>query len=463
MKFMMSNMGPLRFAEFELNDLTIISGRNNTGKTYATYGVYGFLKEWSKHIQFDFLDDKIDMLLKNGTIHIENDSLTNRVLDIIKTLNHNYSNDLHTIFGSSKKTFEKSSFGVYINPEDLKFNNNYRHKVFSGNDNLVLSVSGSDDKNGVDIVFVDHEGNDEFPKFFLKDILKQILSGYIFSGIFPNTFILSAERTGASIFRQELDFSRNRLLSEIHNLKNTNMTSISNLLNKVDSSYALPVEDNVDYIRRLEDVSKSESYISNTYPEIIKYFDEISEGTFHVGKSQELYYSPHSRKSLKLPMDDSSSSVRSLLAMGFYLRHTAQMGDLLIIDEPELNLHPDNQRKVARLLAMLVNAGVKVFITTHSDYLIKEFNTLIMLHKKEEIEQRIMESEGYKSSELLDFKQVTAYFIGEKRTKIPGNKSSSKIKTLVQSKVAKNTGIHVESFDTAIEDMNRIQDEILWS
>lgn len=241
------------------------------------------------------------------------------------------------------------------------------------------------------------------------------------------------------------------------------MTSISNLLNKVDSSYALPVEDNVDYIRRLEDVSKSESYISNTYPEIIKYFDEISEGTFHVGKSQELYYSPHSRKSLKLPMDDSSSSVRSLLAMGFYLRHTAQMGDLLIIDEPELNLHPDNQRKVARLLAMLVNAGVKVFITTHSDYLIKEFNTLIMLHKKEEIEQRIMESEGYKSSELLDFKQVTAYFIGEKRTKIPGNKSSSKIKTLVQSKVAKNTGIHVESFDTAIEDMNRIQDEILWS
>lgn len=53
---------------------------------------------------------------------------------------------------------------------------------------------------------------------------------------------------------------------------------------------------------------------------------------------------------------------------------------MLIIDEPELNLHPDNQRKMAGLLARLVNCGVKVLVTTHSDYLIRELNNRVMLN-----------------------------------------------------------------------------------
>ena len=82
-----------------------------------------------------------------------------------------------------------------------------------------------------------------------------------------------------------------------------------------------------------------------------------------------------------MTMDESSSAVRSLLDIGFYLRHVANPGDLLMVDEPELNLHPENQRLIARLFARIVNLGIKVFITTHSDYIIKELNTLIMLKR----------------------------------------------------------------------------------
>jgi predicted ATPase len=42
----------------------------------------------------------------------------------------------------------------------------------------------------------------------------------------------------------------------------------------------------------------------------------------------------------------------------------------IFIDEPELNLHPENQRLITQVLANLVNIGIKVFITTHSDYII---------------------------------------------------------------------------------------------
>ena len=44
--FTFRNIGPIKKAEMELGDLTIIAGRNNTGKTYVAYTLYGFLKTW---------------------------------------------------------------------------------------------------------------------------------------------------------------------------------------------------------------------------------------------------------------------------------------------------------------------------------------------------------------------------------------------------------------------------------
>ena len=103
-------------------------------------------------------------------------------------------------------------------------------------------------------------------------------------------------------------------------------------------------------------------------------FADIIGGDYQITQYDQLYYIPKGT-GLKLTMDQSSSAVRSLLDVGFYLRHVAQKGDLLMVDEPELNLHPANQRRIARLFARLVNLGVKVFITTHSDYIVKELTT----------------------------------------------------------------------------------------
>ncbi|MFM7714300.1 MAG: AAA family ATPase, partial [Microcystis sp.] len=115
------------------------------------------------------------------------------------------------------------------------------------------------------------------------------------------------------------------------------------------------------------------------HPSILEDFADIIGGQYMITSNDELYYIPKGKK-LRLSMDESSSAVRSLLDIGFYLRHEARIGDLLIVDEPELNLHPENQRRIAKLFARLINIGIKVFITTHSDYIIKEINTLIMLN-----------------------------------------------------------------------------------
>ena len=47
MKFVFNNSGPIARAELELGDFTIISGRNNTGKTRIVYALYGFMKTFT--------------------------------------------------------------------------------------------------------------------------------------------------------------------------------------------------------------------------------------------------------------------------------------------------------------------------------------------------------------------------------------------------------------------------------
>ena len=48
----------------------------------------------------------------------------------------------------------------------------------------------------------------------------------------------------------------------------------------------------------------------------------------------------------------------------------ASIGDLILIENPESHLHPIGQTKIGELLARTAQAGVQVFIETHSDHLI---------------------------------------------------------------------------------------------
>lgn len=50
MRFDIENMGVLTKASIELGDLTIVCGRNNTGKTYITNSIFGFLERWHDYI-----------------------------------------------------------------------------------------------------------------------------------------------------------------------------------------------------------------------------------------------------------------------------------------------------------------------------------------------------------------------------------------------------------------------------
>ena len=122
-----------------------------------------------------------------------------------------------------------------------------------------------------------------------------------------------------------------------------------------------------------------------------------------------------------------------------------------MIDEPELNLHPKNQILVARLLVLLVNAGIKVFITTHSDYIVRELSNCIMLHNlSDEQIQKIKKqrySKKYSKEYGLESKKVRAYLAEN----IKGQN------TLKAVKITQEQGVFMETFDEPIDSQNENQ------
>ena len=79
----------------------------------------------------------------------------------------------------------------------------------------------------------------------------------------------------------------------------------------------------------------------------------------------------------EMRLNQVSSMVSELAPLVLFLRSGIKPGDTLIIEEPEAHLHPGAQADMAVILARLVRAGVKVIITTHSDWLLQEIGNLI--------------------------------------------------------------------------------------
>ena len=122
--------------------------------------------------------------------------------------------------------------------------------------------------------------------------------------------------------------------------------------------------------------------------------DEVLRGEIMVkrpaGGYPEFRYRPQ-KSEHALRMSHSSAMVSELAPLVFFLRGVVRPGDTLIIEEPEAHLHPAAQTKVALTLARLVRVGVRVIITTHSNWLLEQISNLVREGEVMKLEENRME------------------------------------------------------------------------
>ena len=115
--------------------------------------------------------------------------------------------------------------------------------------------------------------------------------------------------------------------------------------------------------------------------------DTVLRGGVRVDASDANYphfvYRPKGWR-VELPLMRSSSMVSELAPIVLYLRHVVRPGDVLVIEEPESHLHPAMQVEVIRRLAEVVRSGVRVIVTTHSEWVLDELANIVLASQVEE-------------------------------------------------------------------------------
>lgn len=105
----------------------------------------------------------------------------------------------------------------------------------------------------------------------------------------------------------------------------------------------------------------------------IKTIEKISqalEGSFFYDEETDNFLfkkGDHSYKALNLASGVKSFGLLQLLEKGGFLRQ----GNIVIIDEPEVHLHPKWQLLYAEIIICLVQQGTHVIVTTHSPYILE--------------------------------------------------------------------------------------------
>lgn len=115
---------------------------------------------------------------------------------------------------------------------------------------------------------------------------------------------------------------------------------------------------------------------------------------------------------------------------------------------PETFLHPNYHRLLARIICSMINDGMRILLLTHSDYILKEINTLIMLSKKNDHTKSIQKKYGYNENELINLDQVILYDIDKKG--------------LTKGLSYPEYGIEGKLFDKQIQKMRDIQEDLLY-
>ncbi len=94
MKLKIKNLGYLDVADVEIGDLTIVSGKNNTGKTYINYAIFGFLKNWKNLCDFSIHKEHIEELMNIGYCKIDLRTYENQISEVLNKAYKRYSKSI---------------------------------------------------------------------------------------------------------------------------------------------------------------------------------------------------------------------------------------------------------------------------------------------------------------------------------------------------------------------------------
>lgn len=409
-------LGNIKEVNLEFENLLVFTGKNNTGKTYTSYILYGLLSVLSRdrisnsQKIFSFFDKQLlkSIVLKitenkgKTTIELDKNEIRNKTIQSIKDyLEKNIKNIAIDNFRANEKMFKDLEFEITNSDIESIVGDMfaYHQKNLNIQDIDIVINNIKEDEN-LKITFDASMMNElEDAEIFRQDFFFEFMDTSLSRDliVIPEVTYFPAERNGINVFKNELNESR---LKTYDTLMNTlQFTSLTNekekrkkrnevfsanldlLMDGNKSYYPKPISDYIKFLNNMKNIS---THSNNETSEYVR--SQILEGKYEIDDDDKSVYfrqknGKNGYKKVKIPFHIVSSSIKSLFGLDYYLDFIAKPNSFLIIDEPELNLHPENQVKFSKVLELLVKSGVRVIISTHSDLLIRSLTNLALEEK----------------------------------------------------------------------------------
>lgn len=421
MKVIIRNLGVISEAEIDLKPLTVFVGPNNSGKTWLAYALAGILGPFgsAEYVQayaykkipntYEPLDNAIERVLTEGNATID----LRRFAD---EYGETYFNDVAQYARNWMHRFLSTQLAHFDNMEMLltlaetktdfldQISKYQRTNRVAGS---VLTIRKSQDDDKV-FAFTSTEGQsvegqdelleEKIPLDEVRERLVSFIATALRRSLYPQIRVFPTERTtlvaarfagrvadriqtslnqrvidALDVLVKELDM---RELAEQNNVAREAIWPVSSFLSMLNTIFRKRSIDREEREKNAERVPAIKRFIQ--LAEILE--KQILTGSIYLSTPEpdprrEVLFQPSQDVNLEIPI--ASSMVKELSPLVLYLRHLALPGEILIIDEPEMNLHPEAQAKIVEFLAMLVNAGLRVLITTHSPYIVDHLANLM--------------------------------------------------------------------------------------
>lgn len=388
------NFAKIKKASVKISPLMCFVGDNNSGKSYLMSLLWGILTI-GKDI-FPKTPSEGKTYRKCEKWLYENVNQNTGLSD--ETIGY-YISWFNDLLAGNKKSLLNKIFNYEVEAEKIEIVNYSRRKK------LEIRWEEMAERYSVTEKYIKFPLQESYSKEQILRMNAYICWNILMEGIAEPLYtpIVKGRRIGEPVY---LPASRTGfMLTYAQLIENSLQVSFAPASRENSSALTLPYVDFLQLITKFE----TKHRINKRNMEVVEYIEgQMTKGNITIKKEMipVIKYHPNGTEH-EIPLYMASSIVTEISPLLLLFKSDINF-KTLIIEEPEAHLHPELEKKMAQLIIRLVNSGIPVWITTHSETIIQHINNMIKLRKHAQALE-LMEEYRYSKEDLLNSEDVTMY------------------------------------------------------
>lgn len=388
------NFAKIELADIRITPLMCFVGDNNSGKSFLMSLLWGILTLGKEIFPKAPSDTKVYKKCESWLKDYKN-----RNVEITEDIVEMYIQWFNELLDTHKKELLHKIFNYEVEVEKISISG-YRRKK-----KLEIQWENAGERYSVTESYIRFPKQEMYNRDQLLRMNAYICWNILMEGIAAPLYtpIIKGRRMGEPVY---LPASRTGfMLTYSQLIENSLQVSFAPAFRENASALTLPYVDFLQLITKFDTKAK----VNKRNAWIIDYIEHnMTKGNLTVKKDMVpliQYYPDGAGK--EIPLYVASSIVAEISPLLLIFKSDINF-KTLVIEEPEAHLHPELQQKMARLIINLVNQGIPVWITTHSDTILQHINNMIKLKNNTHCSE-LMEEYGYQKSDLIDVKDISMY------------------------------------------------------